>query len=66
MSISISSINYCTVKSISFKTIKHCEISKNIGVVGGRIFEFSKGSNLNQAELFDKQLEKRRGKRNKI
>ena len=38
MSISISSINYCPVKSISFQTIKSCEIRKNIGIVGvGRV-----------------------------
>ena len=66
MSISISSINYCPVKSISFQTIKNCEISKNIGVVGDRIFAFSKGLDLNQAQLFEKKLEERRGKWNKI
>ena len=66
MSISISSINYCPVKSISFQTIKSCEISKNIGIVGDRIFAFSKDLDLNQAQLFEKKLEERRGKWNKI
>ena len=66
MSISISSINYCPVKSISFKSIKSCEIRKNIGIVGDRIFAFSKGLDLNQAQLFEKKLEERRGKWNKI
>ena len=66
MSISISSINYCPVKSISFQTIKKCEIRKNIGIVGDRIFAFSKGLDSNQAELFEKKLEERRGKWNKI
>ena len=66
MSISISSINYCPVKSISFQTIKSCEIRKNIGIVGDRIFAFSKGLDLNQAQLFEKKLEERRGKWNKI
>ena len=66
MSISISSINYCPVKSISFQTIKSCEIKKNIGIVGDRIFAFSKGLDLNQAQLFEKKLEERRGKWNKI
>ena len=66
MSISISSINYCPVKSISFQTIKSCEIKKNIGIVGDRIFAFSKGLDLNQAQLFEKNLEERRGKWNKI
>ena len=66
MSIFISSINYCPVKSISFQTIKSCEIKKNIGIVGDRIFAFSKGLDLNQAHLFEKKLEERRGKWNKI
>ena len=66
MSISISSINYCPVKSISFQTIKSCEIRKDVGVVGDRIFAFSKGLDLNQAKLFEKNLEERRGKWNKI
>ena len=66
MSISISSINYCPVKSISFQTIKNCEISKNIGIVGDRIFAFSKDLDSNQAQLFEKKLEERRGKWNKI
>ena len=66
MSISISSINYCPVKSISFQSIKSCQIKKNIGIVGDRIFAFSKGLDLNQAQLFEKKLEERRGKWNKI
>ena len=66
MSISISSINYCPVKSISFQTIKSCEIRKNTGIVGDRIFAFSKSLDINQAQLFEKKLEERRGKWNKI
>ena len=66
MSISISSINYCPVKSISFQSIKSCEIRKNIGIVGDRIFAFSTGLDLNQAKLFEQKLEERRGKWNKI
>ena len=66
MSISISSMNYCPVKSISFQTIKSCEIRKNVGIVGDRIFAFSKGLDFNQAQLFEQKLEERRGKWNKI
>ena len=66
MSISISSINYCPVKSISFQSIKSCEIRKNIGIVGDRIFAFSKDLNFNQAQLFEQKPEERRGKWNKI
>ena len=66
MSISISSINYCPVKSISFQTLQSCEIRKNIGIVGDRIFAFSKSLDQNQAKLFEQKLEERRGKWNKI
>ena len=66
MSISVSSISYCPVKSISFQNIKSCEIKKNIGIIGDRIFAFSKGLDLNQAQLFEKKPEERRGKWNKI
>ena len=66
MSILISSINYCPVKSVSFQNIKNCEIKKNVGIVGDRIFAFSKGLDLNQVRLFEKNIEERRGKWNKI
>jgi hypothetical protein len=66
MSVSISSINYCPVKSISFQTVSNCKIRKNIGIVGDRVFAFSKGLELNQAQLFEKNLDERRGKWNKI
>jgi uncharacterized protein YcbX len=66
MSTSISSINYCPVKSISFQTLQSCEIRKNIGIVGDRIFAFSKSLDQNQAKLFEQKLEERRGKWNKI
>ena len=66
MSATISSIHYCPVKSVSFQSIKNCEIKKNIGIVGDRIFAFSKGLDLNQAQLFEKNLDERRGKWNKI
>mgnify|MGYP001475217744 CR=1 FL=1 len=66
MTVSISSINYCPVKSISFQTVSYCEIRKNIGIVGDRVFAFSKGLESNQAQLFEKNLDERRGKWNKI
>ncbi len=66
MSVSISSINYCPVKSISFQTVSDCKIRKNIGIVGDRVFAFSKGLEFNQAQLFEKNLNERRGKWNKI
>ena len=66
MSISITSINYCPVKSISFQTDNNCKIRKNVGIVGDRVFAFSKGLEFNQAKLFEKSLDERRGKWNKI
>ena len=53
MSATISSINYCPVKSVSFQTIENCEIKKNIGIIGDRVFAFAKDLDLKQAKLFD-------------
>tara|TARA_Y200000002_G_scaffold52697_1_gene38259 strand:+ start:508 stop:1293 length:786 start_codon:yes stop_codon:yes gene_type:complete len=66
MSATISSINYCPVKSISFQSVDECEIKKNIGITGDRIFAFTKGLDLDQAKLIEKSPEDRKGKWNKI
>ena len=66
MSATISSINYCPVKSISFQAIEKCKIKKNVGIVGDRIFAFSKGLDSNQVKLFQNNSEERRGKWNNI
>ena len=66
MSISITSINYCPVKSISFQTIKSCKIRKNIGIIGDRVFAFSQNLDLDQSTEFEKNPESRKGKWNKI
>ncbi len=66
MSPTISSINYCPVKSISFQSIDHCEIKKNIGILGDRIFAFSKNLDQDQVKLFERNPEDRKGKWNKI
>jgi uncharacterized protein YcbX len=66
MSATISSINYCPVKSVSFQTIKNCEIRKNVGIVGDRIFAFAKDLDLDQAKLFEKNPNERKGKWNKV
>ena len=66
MSATISSINYCPVKSVSFQTIDTCEIKKNIGIVGDRIFAFAKDLDFDQAKLFEKSPDKRKGKWNKV
>ena len=54
MSINISSIHYCPVKSVSFQNIDTCEIRKNIGIVGDRIFAFSKNLEFQEVKLFEK------------
>ena len=64
MSATISSINYCPVKSVSFQTINTCKIKKNIGIVGDRIFAFTK--DLDSARSFEKSPTERRGKWNKV
>ena len=66
MSITISSINYCPVKSVSIQSIDKCKIKKNIGIVGDRIFAFARDLGLDEAQLFEKNPEERKGKWNKI
>ena len=66
MSANISSINYCPVKSVSFQTIENCEIKKDIGIVNDRIFAFAKNLDQEQAKLFEKSPEDRKGKWNKV
>ena len=66
MSATISSINYCPVKSVSFQTIDKCEIKKNIGIIGDRIFAFATDLDLDKAQLFEKSPEERKGKWNKV
>ena len=66
MSTFISSINYCPVKSVSFQTIEKCEIKKDLGIVGDRIFAFSKDLEVDKALLFEKNPEERKGKWNKV
>ena len=66
MSAIISSINYCPVKSVSFQTIENCEIKKDIGIVNDRIFAFAKDLDQEQAKLFEKSPDDRKGKWNKV
>ena len=66
MSATISSINYCPVKSVSFQTIINCEIKKDIGIVSDRIFAFAKDLDQAQAKLFEKNPDDRKGKWNKV
>ena len=54
MSATISSINYCPVKSISFQSIDSCQIKKNIGISGDRVFAFAK--NLDSTSVINESL----------
>ena len=66
MSVSISSINYCPVKSVSIQSIDMCEIKKDVGIVGDRIFAFAKDLEADKVLLFEKSPEERKGKWNKV
>ena len=66
MSATISSINYCPVKSISFQSLDSCQIKKNIGISGDRVFAFAKNLDNDQIKLFEKSSKDRKGKWNKI
>jgi uncharacterized protein YcbX len=66
MSVKITSINYCPVKSVSFQSVKNCKIKKNIGIVGDRIFAFAKDLDTEQSKLFEKSPDERKGKWNKV
>ena len=66
MSAIISSINYCPVKSVSFQKVERCQIKKDIGIIGDRIFAFAKDLDLEQAKLFEKYPDERKGKWNKV
>ena len=58
--ISISSIYNCPVKSLSFQSIKSCNIIKDQGISNDRIFAFSRGVNLEKAKLIEKIPEERK------
>ena len=60
MSASISSINYCPVKSLSIQSIDECEIKKNIGIVGDRNFAFSRIIDSKKALIVEKNPSERK------
>ena len=66
MSATISSINYCPVKSVSIQSIDMCEIKKDVGIIGDRVFAFAKDLEADKALLFEKSPEERKGKWNKV
>jgi uncharacterized protein len=66
MSATISTINYCPVKSVSFQSVEKCQIKKDIGIIGDRNFAFAKDLDVDQVKLFENSPDERKGKWNKI
>ena len=56
----ISSIHYCPVKSLSFQTIKSCNIKKDLGMLNDRLFAFSRGVDLEKAKLIEQNPNERK------
>ena len=59
MSILISSIHYCPVKSLSFQSVDSCEIKKDLGVLNDRMFAFSRIIDVKKAESIEKNPNER-------
>jgi len=59
MNCTISSINYCPVKSVSFQSVQSCNITKNLGMENDRIFAFSRIIDLEKAKLVEKNPDER-------
>ena len=59
MSILISSIHYCPVKSLSFQSIDSCEIKKDLGILNDRMFAFSRIIDAKKAKLIEKNPNER-------
>ena len=60
MNCSIVSINFCPVKSLSFQSLKSCDIKKNIGILNDRVFAFSRGINVEKAKIVEKKPNERK------
>jgi uncharacterized protein YcbX len=56
----VSSINYCPVKSLSFQSIKSCDIKKNLGILNDRLFAFSRNIDLEKTKLIEKNPNERK------
>ena len=59
MSILISSIYYCPVKSLSLQSIESCEVKKDLGILNDRMFAFSRIIDTEKAKLIEKNPNKR-------
>ncbi len=56
----VKSIYFCPVKSLSFQSLKSCNIKKNLGMLNDRVFAFSRGLNLNKAKFIEKNPKERK------
>ena len=55
VNISISSIYYSPVKSISFQKISKCQIKKSVGIVNDRLFAFSRLLEVKKAQRMENE-----------
>ena len=53
MNCTVSSIYYCPVKTLSFQSIKSCNVKKELGMLNDRIFAFSRGVDLEKAKSME-------------
>ena len=60
MNCSIVSINFCPVKSLSFQSLKSCDIKKELGMVNDRVFAFSRGIDTEKAKIIEKKPNERK------
>ena len=56
----IKSIYFCPVKSLSFQSLKSCNIKKNLGMLNDRVFAFSRGIDLDKAKFIEKNPAERK------
>ena len=56
----ISSIHNCPVKSLSFQSIKSCNIKKGLGILNDRIFAFSRNIDFKKAKLIEQNPNERK------
>tara|TARA_Y100000590_G_scaffold108361_1_gene123198 strand:- start:105 stop:878 length:774 start_codon:yes stop_codon:yes gene_type:complete len=60
MDCSITSINYCPVKSLSFQSVKSCNVKKDLGMSNDRIFAFSRGVDFEKANSIEQNPNERK------
>ena len=60
MNCSITSINSCPVKSLSFQSQNSCDIKKDLGMVNDRVFAFSRGIDFEKAKIIEKNPNERK------